>query len=178
MGKAASFYQYYALIHCRTCPRCLKRHGEIFTDAASAPPIHEGCHCSYLDFPADERSYYQEKAKRMRAKAERELQRRELFRQGRRLLWNDPSKALASFRQTVETEVYLDEVEQLCREDRSPLTTYPDLTEQLRDMLIYGYQNKFTKQKYEHVPEGMKWARERWGVQQIKELFDGLLALR
>ncbi len=94
------------------------------------------------------------------------------------MLWNDPSKALASFRQTVETEVYLDEVEQLCREDRSPLTTYPDLTEQLRDMLIYGYQNKFTKQKYEHVPEGMKWARERWGVQQIKELFDGLLALR
>jgi len=178
MGRESRFYQYYATIHWRTCARCLERHGEIFTDPALAPPIHPGCRCSYLEFSSKELDYYREKAKRMRAKAQAELERRELFQRGRELLASDPAEALGLFRQAAEIEVYLGEVEELCRGDCSHLAGYPDLARQLRDILIYGYQNKFTKTKYEHVPEGMRWARESWGVQRIRELFDGLLALR
>lgn len=178
MGRATQlYYQYYAAIHYGTCERCLNRHGEIFTDPASAPPIHQGCRCSYLEIPPDERDYYGEMAKRMRAKAESELRRRELFHQGKDLLGDDPKKALVSFRQAAEIEVYLDEVEGLCQADRPNLTAHPDLTKKLRDLLVYGYQNKFTKKKYEHITEGMKWAREKWGVRRIEELFDDLLAL-
>ncbi|MFQ6033901.1 MAG: hypothetical protein ACE5KR_03465 [Candidatus Bipolaricaulia bacterium] len=178
MERESRFYQYYATVHCRTCARCLERHGEIFTDPSLAPPIHPGCRCSCLPLSSKELDHYREKARRMRAKAEAELERRELFHRGRELLAGDPERALRLFRQAAEIEVYLDEVEELCREDGSSLAAPPDLAERLKEIFIYGYQNKFTKEKYEHVPEGMRWARESWGVQKIEELFDGLLALR
>jgi hypothetical protein len=178
MKRESRFYQYYAMIHYRTCERCLRRHGEIFTDPALAPPIHKGCRCSYLEFSPKELDYHREKAKRMRAKAQAELERRGLFQRGRELLASDPEETLRLFRQAAAIEVYLDEVEELCRADSSSLAAWPNMAEQLKDILIYGYQNKFTKEKYEHVPEGMRWARESWGVQRIRELFDGLLTLR
>jgi hypothetical protein len=178
MRRDSPLYQYYAIIHHRTCEQCLRLHGEIFTDPSLAPPIHEGCRCSYLEFSPDELDYYRGKAKRMRAKADQELRRRELFRQGKELLGSDPKRALEAFQQAAEIEVFLDEVEELCRADGSHLTKHPKLAERLRDIFIYGYQNKFTKEKYEHVPEGMRWARESWGVQRIKGLFHDLLAFR
>jgi len=178
MKRESRFYQYYATIHYQTCERCLRRHGEIFTDPSLAPPIHEGCRCSYLEFSPDELDYYREKAKRMRAKAEQELKRRELFHQAKKLLQSDLGKALGLFQRAAAIEVYLGEVEDLCQGDCSRLARRPDLARRLRETFIYGYQNKFTKTKYEHVPEGMRWARESWGVQRIRELFDGLLALR
>lgn len=178
MKRASRFYQYYALVHYRTCELCLGRHGEIFTDLKQAPPLHPGCRCSHLEIPAKELGYYREKGQRMRAKAERELKRRELFHQGRALLTGDPVEALRLLRLSAAIEVYLEEVEELCRDDGSSLAAPPDLAERLKEIFIYGYQNKFTREKYEHVPEGMRWARESWGVRRIGELFDGLLALR
>ncbi|HID55569.1 TPA: hypothetical protein EYP37_03505 [Candidatus Poribacteria bacterium] len=156
----------------------MRRHGEIFTELSLAPPIHEGCRCSYLEFSSDELGHYREKAERMRARAEEELERRRLFHRGEELLGADPKRALELFQLAAEIEVYLDEVEELCRRDSSHLATRPNLAKRLQDILIYGYQNKFTKKKYEHVPEGMRWARESWGVQRIKELFHDLVALR
>jgi len=178
MEHAGPLYQYYATIHCRTCERCLRRHGEIFTELPLAPPIHEGCRCSYLEFSPTDLDHYRRKAERMRAKAEQELERRRLFHRGRELLGADPERALELFRLAAEIEVYLDEVEELCRADCAGLGDRPELLAELREIFTYGYQNKFTKTKYEHVPEGMRWARESWGVRRIEELFHGLVALR
>ena len=176
MGRAGFLYQYYAAIHYQTCEQCLVRHGEIFADLSLAPPLHEGCRCTHLEFLPDERDYHEEKAKRMRAKAAQELQRRQLWQHGRQLLTASSPEALGLFQQAAEIEVYLEEVEELCRE-RSKWATHPTLAKQLRDAFVYGYQNKFTREKYAHVPEGMRWALESGGVQRIKELFHGLGAL-
>lgn len=112
----------------------------------------------------------------MKAKAEQELHRRELFRQGQELLARSPGEGLDLFRQAAEIEVYLEEVESLCRE-LPRLASHQDLAKRLRDVFVYGYQNRFTKQKYAPFPEGMKWALESAGVQRIKELFHELVAL-
>jgi hypothetical protein len=176
MGKVAPLYQHYAAIHYRTCERCLGRHGEIFTDLSLTPPLHEGCRCTHLEFSPDERDYYEEKAKRMRAKAAQELQRRQLWQHGRQLLMASSPEALRPLQQAAEIEVYLEEIEKLCQ-DLSYLASHPDLSKKLRDIFIYGYQNKFTREKYAPVPEGMRWALESGGMQRIKELFHGLIAL-
>jgi hypothetical protein len=173
-ARPAILYQYYALIHFRTCERCLARHGEIFTDPALAPPLHEGCRCSYLEFPAEEQSYYREKAERMRQRAKQELERRALFRQGKELLHSSPEAAIPLLQRAAEIEVFLEEVEELCR-DCTGLLAHPELAKRLRDIFIYGYQDKFTREKYAHVPEGMRWALESFGVQRIKELFHDLI---
>lgn len=176
MSRAEAFYQYYALVHFRTCERCLARHGEIFTDLALSPPLHEGCRCSYLEFPPEEQGYYREKAERMRQRAKQELERRALFRQGKELLRSspEPEAALSVFQRAVEIEVYLEEVEELCR-DCAGLASHPELAKRLRDLFIYSYQDKFTREKYAHVPEGMRWALESFGVQRIRELFHDLI---
>lgn len=111
----------------------------------------------------------------MRARAEQELHRRELLKKGGALLKTSPAEALELFRQAAEIEVYLEEVEGLSQ-DLSPLTSRPDLAKKLRDIFIYGYQNKFTREKYAPLPEGMRWALESAGVQRIKELFHELVA--
>ncbi|HIC96519.1 TPA: hypothetical protein EYP12_07850 [Candidatus Bipolaricaulota bacterium] len=174
-----NLYQYYATVHFRTCERCLTRHGEIFEDPSQAPPLHPGCRCSYLEFPTKERDYYREKAQRMQAKAKAELHRRELWRQAKELLVTAPERALELFRQAAEIEVYPEEVEELCR-DRVRTPTWsqnPELVRKLREILLYGYQDKFTREKYAHLPEGMRWALESFGVQRIKEVFHELLPL-
>ncbi|MFQ6090192.1 MAG: hypothetical protein ACE5LD_01970 [Candidatus Bipolaricaulia bacterium] len=177
MGQPDHLYQYYATVHYQTCERCLKRHGEIFSRPAGGPPLHPGCRCSLLELSPAELGYSREKAERMRAKAEAELERRELFHRGRELLEANPKRALEFFQRAAEIEVYLGEVAELCREDCAHLIAPPDLAKRLRDILIYGYQNKFTKGKYAHVPEGMRWARESFGVKRIKELFHDLIAI-
>ncbi len=174
VSRVDAFYQYYALVHFRTCERCLARHGEIFTNLALAPPLHEGCRCSYLEFPPEEQGYYREKAERMRQRAKQELERRALFRQGKELLRSSPEVALSVFQRAAEIEVYLEEVEELCR-DCMGLAARPELAKRLRDILIFGYQDKFTREKYAHVPEGMRWALESFGVQRIRELFHDLI---
>jgi len=168
-------YHYYAQITYNTCERCLRRHGEIFSDLTQAPPIHPGCRCSSLEIPAGELDYYRDKAERMRAKAEAELQRRELFRRAREALRNSgPDEALELFRQAAAIEVYVEEIEQLFAEDRELLRAHPELVAQLRRIFTWGYRDTLQKGKYEHMPEGMKWARERWGVNRIAELCDEL----
>jgi hypothetical protein len=171
---ASHLYQYYATVHCRTCERCLARHGEIFDDLALAPPLHPGCRCSYLEFSPDEQDYYRAKAKRMRAKAEQELQRRALFQRAAELLRTSPPEAVELFRQAAEIEVYLEEVESLCQGPLG-LGLRPEVAKQLRDLFLFGYQNKFTSEKYAPLPEGMRWALESSGVQRIKELFHDLV---
>ena len=171
------FYQYYAQVTYNTCEHCLRRHGEIFSDLLQAPPIHPGCRCSYLEIEPEELDYYREKMERMQAKAEAELQRRMLFRQARMALRRDePDQALELFQRAAAIEVYVEEIEQLCAEDGKLLTGDPGLAAELKKTFVHGYRDTLQKGKYEHMPEGMKWARERWGVQRIKELFDGLSA--
>ncbi len=168
-------YQYYAQVTYNTCEQCLRRHGEIFSDPTQAPPIHPGCRCSYLEIEPELLDYYREKAERMRAKAEEELRRRELFRRARKALRNSgPAEALELFRQAAAIEVYIEELEQLFTEERELLRAHPELVAQLKKIFTYGYRDTLQKGKYEHMPEGMKWARERWGVERIAELCDEL----
>ena len=170
-----SLYQYYAQVTHNTCERCLRRHGEIFSDLTQAPPIHPGCRCSFLEIPANELDYYRDKAERMRAKAEAELRRRELFQCAREALRDgDPRGALELFREAAAIEVYVEELEELFAEDQEPLREHPELVAQLKKVFTWGYRDTLQKGKYEHMPEGMKWARERWGVERIAELCDEL----
>lgn len=183
MEKTDALYQYYATVHYLTCEQCLRRHGEIFHSLDLAPPLHEGCRCSYLKFKPTELNYYKEKSTRMKAKAEQELKRRGLFWQAAKLLRSEPKKALELFQAAAAIEVYLPEIEKLCQRNlhsvlRSNLPDDPDLAKELQRIFINGYQDKFIKDKYQHMPEGMRWARESWGVKWIKELFGDALALR
>jgi len=175
--KEGPLYQYYAQVTYNTCERCLRRHGEIFSELAQGPPIHPGCRCSYLELPPGELDYYREKGERMRAKAEAELRRRELFRRAKELLvGGEPEEALALFERAAAIEVYVEEVEQLCREDLVALRRERELAAKLKKIFIWGYRDTLQKSKYEGMPEGMKWARERWGVQRLEELFDGIIS--
>lgn len=176
-SQKGPLYQYYAQVTYNTCERCLRRHGEIFADPAQAPPIHPGCRCSHLELPEGELDYYREKGERMRAKADLELHRRVLFQRAKGLLTGgegNPEEALALFERAAAIEVYIEEVERLCQEDLAVLRRERKLAERLKKIFIWGYRDTLQKSKYEKMPEGMKWARERWGVQRLEELFDEL----
>ncbi len=168
------WYQYYATVHATACEVCLRHHGEIYARREDAPPLplHPDCRCSLLEFPAEELSYYEEHGRRMRERAQQELRRRALFRRAREALAQDAlSEALDLFRESVQIDVYEEEIEALCREERAALRRSPEAARRLRDLFLRAYRWKFDLDKYRHMPEGMRAARRRHGLETIRTCF-------
>ena len=177
--KSGVFYQYYATIHATACEVCLRHHGQIYKRPEDAPPLpqHPGCRCSLLEFPARELDYYEEHGRRMRERAQRELRRRELFQQGRETLaQGELSEALALFQQSIQIDVYVEEIEALCQEQCEVLSRFPEFARRLRDLFLKAYRWKFDLEKYRHMPEGMRSARQAYGLQTIRACFEPFIA--
>lgn len=167
-----SLYQYYATVHCLTCEVCLKKHGQILYSQDGAPPLHEGCRCSLLEFPLDELAEYKQKTRRMRERAQEELQRRALFQRACES-WNaDNAKALELFKSAAEIELYLEEIEAFYQAHKAGFANSPESAAQLRDIFIRAYKLKFEKEKYQPMPERMKAGWRQAGIERLKELFE------
>ena len=169
-----SFYQYYATVHPLTCEVCLGRHGEIYSSPGDLPelPLHSKCRCTLLEFPSPELKGYQMQGLRMKEKAKRELGRRRLFSQACETLRRSlPGDAVLLFQQAVDADIYLEEIETLCREQREILLRSPQLALKLRDLFLKAYRLKFEAEKYQPMREGMKLAQRTQGLHVIQELF-------
>ncbi|GEM_PF-1021177 len=169
-------YQYYATIHPETCGVCLDHHGRILErpEGEETPPLHPGCRCSLLEFSAGELEYYREQERRMRGRAQEELRRRRLFREGEEALARgDFEGALARFRESVQIDVFTSDVEHLCRGEspRGALESAPEVAQQLRDLFVRAYRWKHDLPKYRHMPERMRLERRDHGLRVIRELF-------
>jgi len=173
-----SFYQYYATVHPLTCEVCLEHHGEIYSDLDGAirPPLHPDCRCTLLEFPLEDLDYYRERRTRMREKARLELKRRKLFRRGCEMLGRSPDEALPLFEEAVRIEIYLSEIEELCRNHEELLRSSPRLARRLRDLFLSAYQEKYDREKYRHLPERMRSARLSHGLSVIRELFEAFIS--
>lgn len=169
-----SFYQYYATIHAKTCEICLGHHGQIYARAADAPklPLHSDCRCTLLEFAARELEQYQERGLRMKEKAQKELQRRRHFLTACETLSRASLEdALLRFRQAVDVDIHIEEIETLCAEHAETLRNSPKLASSLRDLFLKAYRMKFETEKYQPMPEEMKLAQQAHGLQTIRELF-------
>ncbi len=168
-----SYYQYYATVHSATCEACLGHHGKIYSDLSPAPqvPLHPDCRCTLLEFPAEELESYQERGLRMKKKAERELRRRRLFHQACKVLSRSSDEAFALFEQSAQLDLYLEEIESLCRLEKDTLRASPELALRLRDLFLQAYKSKFDGEKYQPMPEGMKSAQRMHGLYLIQTLF-------
>lgn len=168
-----SYYQYYATVHSVTCEACLGHHGEIYSDLHQAPqlPQHPDCRCTLLEFPAEELESCQERGRRMKKKAQRELRRRQLFHQACQALFRSSDEALSLFEQSAQLDLYLEEIESLCRLEKDTLRASPELALRLRDLFLAAYKSKFDGEKYQPMPEGMKSAQRTHGLHIIQTLF-------
>jgi hypothetical protein len=104
-----------------------------------------------------------------------ELARRELFRQACEQLVAAPNEAEKCFREASATEVYLEEIEALCREQASALARHPETARRLRDLFIGAYRYKHDLDKYQTVPEGLRVQWRQDGLARIKECFHAIL---
>ena len=175
-SNAGVLYQYYATIHPETCEVCLDHHGRILEspEGEGTPPLHPDCRCSLLEFPAAELEYYREQERRMRERAQGELRRRRLFREGEEALSSqDFEGALARFRESVQIDVFTGDIERLCQGGslREALESAPEAARQLRDLFLKAYRWKHDLPKYQHMPERMRLERRDHGLRVIRELF-------
>lgn len=169
-------YQFYATIHPETCEVCLDHHGRILEspEGPEVPPLHADCRCSLLEFPAAELDYYRGQERRMRERAQEELRRRRLFREGEEALSSqDFEGALARFRESARIDVFTVEIERLCRSEspRGALESAPEAAKELRDLFLKAYRWKHDLPKYQHMPERMRLERRDHGLRVIRELF-------
>jgi len=167
-----SLYQHYAAVHYLTCEACLEKHGQILYSQDDAPPLHEGCRCSLLEFPLNELEAYKQKAQRMQEKAQKELWRRALFQRACESWGTDSVRALELFESAAEIELYLEEVEAFCQTHQASIAKSPESAAKLRDIFLRAYRLKFDKDKYEPMPERMKAAWRQAGIERLKELFN------
>ncbi len=107
----------------------------------------------------------------MRAIAQAEMRRRELFAAATRMLDDDPDQAVELFAQAAQIEVYIPELEQLAANKEMTLAAHPHVREQLGKIFYQAYSDKFGRPRYERLPERMRLAREQAGLARIKELF-------
>ena len=124
-----------------------------------------------LAFPHKELSYYREQERKMRAIAQAELRRRELFQQAMKALATDPDQAVELFSQAAQIEVYIPELERLVAEKAAALARNPEVRRRLGKIFYQAYSDKFGRPRYERFPELMRLAREQAGLARIKELF-------
>lgn len=169
-------YQYYATIHPETCEVCLDHHGRILDrpEGTGTPPLHPGCRCSLLEFSRGELEYYREQERRMRERARDELRRRRLFREGEEALCaQDFEGALARFRESVQIDVFTEDIRRLCQtaSPKEALESAPEAAQQLRDLFLRAYRWKHDLPKYQHMPERMRTERRDYGLRVIRELF-------
>lgn len=171
-----SLLQFYATVHAATCEECLIHHGRIYASSEDAPalPIHAGCRCELLEFPVKELGHFRTKGATMRAKADRERQRRRLMT----ALTNALQQGDASIAdicqwadQALALDVYLPEIEALCHTHRERLRADPDLARELRDRFLKAYRYKYQDDRYSSMPERMKAERTDHGLQTIRALF-------
>lgn len=184
-------FQWFAGVNCRTCELCLARHGEILrlkpedaqsqfqSQSQALPPLHAGCRCHALEFPVSELKERRRQASRMRAKAQAELQRRQRFRAGLRALAEedpDPQVVLAHLREAARIDVYIEELESLCREHGELLRRQPDLARRLGEIFLEGYALKLDRPRYQVLPEGLFSQLEQGGRRRIRALFGASLS--
>jgi len=169
--RSKTYYQYYTNVTYSTCPECLVLHGKIAADPSKFPERGDGCPRRILAFPRKELSYYREQERKMRALAQAELKRRELFQEGKEALEDAPERAVALFSQAAQIETYIPELERLVEEKQDVFSQNPELRHRLGEIFYRAYSDKFGRPRYERLPERMRLAREKAGLSRIKELF-------
>jgi len=135
------------------------------------PPLHKECRCHVLEIDSSESEYYREKSERMREKALSELDRRRSWKEAVTSLATDFARSEELFRQTVQIDVYLEEIEQLCIAQKAWLAARPEQRTGLCKLFVRAYRIKFNLDKYQNLAQGMKVAQEQHGIERIRELF-------
>lgn len=171
MIRGRTYYQYYTNVIYSTPERCLAWHGKISHDPDTFSPATDGCVHRILAFPRKELSYYREQEQKMRAIAQAELKRRELFREAIETLETDPDQAVELFSRAAQIEVYIPELERLVAEKAAVLVRNPEVRRRLGKIFYQAYSDKFGRPRYERFPELMRLAREQAGLARIKDLF-------
>ncbi len=166
-----TLFQWYSTIHYASCEDCLHRHGEIFQSNREIPPFHPDCRCHILEIPSDELEYYREKSDRMKEKALAELARRRSWSAAVTLLPRDFAQAEALFRQTPQTDLYIEEIEELSQKHKNWLSAHAEQRAALGKLFVRGYRIKFNQDKYQSLTAGMRVAQEQYGIARIRELF-------
>lgn len=160
--------QVYANVTYTTSERCLEHHGEI-APVEELPEV-EGCDFEILNFPVGKLGDYRGKRNRMEELAERELRRRELLARGReKLEAGDYDAALEAIERSAKIDLFIPEIEELAEEFGSRLPS--DEKEELKDLLVLNYKEKFGQKRYERLPEKMREDRKEAGLERIRELF-------
>lgn len=162
-------YQCYTNINWRTCEACLSWHGRILANPQDFP-AHDDCPHEVLPFPVHRLAEHRRKGERMQAKAAEELRRRQKWSQATELLPKEPMSALNLFREAVQTDVYLPEVEELVGRNSAWFAENPDVRAALREILVAGWKAKFAKERYERQPELARTSQEKYGLARLKEL--------
>lgn len=165
-----TYYQYFTNVTYLTCPDCLAWHGKISKDPESFPNRHDRCERTILEIKRNELDYHREQERKMRALAQAELRRRELFDAGKDALGSDNEKAIDLFAQAAQIDLYIPDVEHLCSDKKVILKSDKPSRERLRKLFVRAYSDKFGWPRYELLPEPMRIARERAGIERIKEL--------
>ena len=166
-----TYYQYYTNVSRRTCPECLALHGLIHSNPGRFPERKDACEGAVLAIPRRQVKAYRQKGKEMQAAARAELQRRDLFCQASQSLPGDAEAAIELFRRASTIDLYIPDLEALVGTHRSLLDGDSALRERLRTMFAKAYSDKFGWRRYERLPELMRLAREKAGIERIHELF-------
>ena len=166
-----TYYQYYTNVSRRTCPDCLALHGLIRPNPGRFPEREDACEGAVLPIPRRQLKAYRQKGKEMQAAAQAELRRRDLFQQASESLKSDPETAIGLFRKASTIDLYIPDLEVLIDTHRERLDRDPALRQRLRTMFAKAYSDKFGWRRYERLPELMRLAREKAGIERIHELF-------
>ena len=160
--------QVYANVTYTTPERCLEHHGKI-VPSEEVPEV-EGCNFEILNFSVGKLGDYREKRNRMEELAKKELRRRELLKRGRENLEaGDYGAALEAIERSAKLDLFIPEIEELGEEFGSRLPS--DEREELKDLLVLNYKEKFGQKRYERLPERMREDRKEAGLERIRELF-------
>ena len=166
-----TYYQFYTNVSRRSCPECLALHGLIRPKPERFPERDDGCERAVLAIPRRQLKAFRQKGRDMQVAAQAELRRRDLFRKASDSLPSDPETALGLFRKAATIDLYVPDLEELAEAHRELFERDPGLRERLRKMFAKAYSDKFGWRRYERLPELMRLAREKAGIERIRELF-------
>lgn len=164
-------YQFYANLNPHTCIECLSRHGELFTDMGTAPPLHEGCRCGFMTVEPEHYFDRLEQSDRMQLKAQSEIRRRELFQAGLDTFNQNVDQAVEYLRASVDIDIHIEELEMLLEKYRPYLENDIGLMRTLRKMFVNAYYQKMDQPKYQDLAPGYYGQLETQGRQWIQKMF-------
>ena len=147
-------------------------HGIIRSSPDKFPDREDACERSILPVSRRDLKVYREKSRDMRAAAKAELRRRSLFADALEQLSTDPKAAILLFRRAAAIDLFVEDLEEMADLHRGLLERDPDLRAQLCGMFVKAYSDKFGWRRYERLPEVMRLAREKAGIERIRELFE------